>query len=859
MKYITLDMQGELSGAQTKDAPLPSTGDTNEDVLALDVAYQLNRIAHEAASALDVAPNAIDAGALSGFTAVSMAVSPVRKRSAQGDSARDNEMLDLPRVLVMSRSRNSKPLLAACAEAGFVTIAPTTTDKRFESHLKCADQTVTMGEKYSEQLFANSHAVLEAAAACEATTILLCDEALSLAHVDSFLARAKGAGIRVFKPLNNATPLLGWVLCETTKPAIERGSVDHEAWRTCSHCGLKFDESSLAVGHYVCPGCGSYIRMSAHERINDLLDDGSFVELNADVEETDPLEFPGYQQKLEKLRDATGCNEAITTGTGQIAGLDIALGIMDSHFLMGSMGTVVGEKVVRLVDHARELRLPLVLFCASGGARMQEGLMSLMQMAKVSCALEQYSEAHLPYISVLTDPTTGGVTASFAMQGDIILAEPGALIGFAGQRVIKDTIKQELPEGFQTAEFALSHGLIDAIVPREDLRSTLAHLIALHHESLHQNAEPQPGDRALLVTYDAVENNLERGSGTYNAVTYGDLNAEVVFEDESVRESSFLPRTLLSDFLNRKSNASRKRLERMLSDRAFDAEGGELFIGDTLLNDELSNRTTDASVQIADNKAWESVMLARNVHRPTAMTYISKIVEGFIELHGDRAFGDDGAIVGGLGWIDGKPVTVIAQEKGSDLKERITRNFGCPQPEGYRKSLRLMRQAEKFGRPVVCLVDTQGAFCGTEAEERGQGNAIADNLIALAGLRVPVVSILLGEGGSGGALALALADRVAMQEHAVYSILSPEGFASILWKDRSRAAEAAAVMKMSAHDVHQMGIIDAVLPEGKQAAHLNPDEAVEVVREYLSHSIDELGHYDIDELCCLRRERFLKF
>ena len=234
-------------------------------------------------------------------------------------------------------------------------------------------------------------------------------------------------------------------------------------------------------------------------------------------------------------------------------------------------------------------------------------------------------------------------------------------------------------------------------------------------------------------------------------------------------------------------------------------------------------------------------------------------MDGFIELHGDRAFGDDGAIVGGVGWIGGQAVTVIAQEKGADLKERIRRNFGCPQPEGYRKSLRLMRQAEKFGRPVVCLVDTQGAFCGMEAEERGQGNAIADNLLALAGLRVPVVSVLLGEGGSGGALALALADRVAMQEHAVYSVLSPEGFASILWKDRTRAPEAAAVMKMSAAEAHGMGIVDAVLSEGPAPAHENPDVAANNVKTYVMASLNELCDAPTEELLRTRHERFATF
>ena len=265
------------------------------------------------------------------------------------------------------------------------------------------------------------------------------------------------------------------------------------------------------------------------------------------------------------------------------------------------------------------------------------------------------------------------------------------------------------------------------------------------------------------------------------------------------------------------------------------------------------------SCEAASGSAWESVQIARNVRRPTARRYLDGIVEGFIELHGDRAFADDGAILAGIGWISGHPVTVIAQEKGVNLADRVARNFGCPQPEGYRKSLRLMREAEKFGRPILCLVDTQGAFCGTEAEERGQGNAIADNLVAMAGLTVPVVSVLLGEGGSGGALALAVGNRVAMQEHAVYSVLSPEGFASILWKDRTRAPEAAEAMRMDAASVLECGIIDAVISEGEGPAHENPEEAVAAVRDYVRGAYKELADLSPDELVCQRQERFAKF
>jgi acetyl-CoA carboxylase carboxyl transferase subunit beta len=259
------------------------------------------------------------------------------------------------------------------------------------------------------------------------------------------------------------------------------------------------------------------------------------------------------------------------------------------------------------------------------------------------------------------------------------------------------------------------------------------------------------------------------------------------------------------------------------------------------------------------NDAWESVQWARNIHRPTSQYYIEGIVDGFIELHGDRMYADDAAILGGVGWIGDLPVMVVAQEKGATLKDRVERNFGCPHPEGYRKSLRLMRHAERFGLPIVCLVDTQGAYCDAESEERGQGNAIADNLVGMAGLRVPVLSVLLGEGGSGGALALAVANRVGMQENAVYSVLSPEGFASILWKDRTRAAEAAGVMRMDAHQIHAMGIVEDVLSEGDGPAHENPEQAREVLRSYLADSLAELVDVDPDELVGQRYERFSRF
>ena len=226
-----------------------------------------------------------------------------------------------------------------------------------------------------------------------------------------------------------------------------------------------------------CPGCK---RISAHERLNLTVDENSFEEMFTGIETKDPLNFPNYQEKLALTREKTGLDEAVLTGTASIKGHKTALGIMDSNFIMASMGTVVGEKITRLFEYATEHKLPVVLFTASGGARMQEGIMSLMQMAKVSAAVQRHSAAGLFYLTVLTDPTTGGVTASFAMEGDIILAETQALVGFAGRRVIESTVREKLPDDFQKAEFLMEHGFVDAIVKRGDMRDTLATLLAFH-------------------------------------------------------------------------------------------------------------------------------------------------------------------------------------------------------------------------------------------------------------------------------------------------------------------------------------------------------------------------------------------
>lgn len=252
--------------------------------------------------------------------------------------------------------------------------------------------------------------------------------------------------------------------------------------------------------------------------------------------------------------------------------------------------------------------------------------------------------------------------------------------------------------------------------------------------------------------------------------------------------------------------------------------------------------------------AYEKVLLARAKDRPTGLSYIENIFQDFIELHGDRRFADDPAIVGGLATLGGRPVTVIAMEKGKDMRERVKRNFGSPNPEGYRKALRLMEQAEKFRRPVVCFVDTAGAFCGMGAEERGQGQAIAENLLAMAGLKTPIVSVLIGEGGSGGALALALADRVWILENAVYSVISPEGCASILWKDSKKVKDAADCLRLTAQDMLELGVVEQVIAEEKDFS-----QTYQHIQTELEAALSQLEQLPVEELLAQRYQRFRKF
>lgn len=556
--------------------------------------------------------------------------------------------------------------------------------------------------------------------------------------------------------------------------------------KKCNKCGAAILSEEVINGAYICPKCHGYFRVPAYKRIEMIADEGSFEEWDMDLDgmdgPPDPLQFKGYSEKIKKLREQTGLKEAVVTGRVKINGRQAVIGVCDGRFMMASMGYAVGEKITRAVERATNEKLPVILFTCSGGARMQEGIISLMQMEKTSAALKRHSDAGLLYVTVLTDPTTGGVTASFAMLGDIIIAEPQALIGFAGPRVIEQTIGEKLPEGFQRAEFLLEHGFVDQIVKRENMKSVLGMILKMHdniHPDCRKEKEVRKSDRTEPVQQAEM---TEKKAGK-----------------KAVEQESWSERSLT---------------------------------------------------------AWERVCRSRAKERPVGKDYIDILFEDFVELHGDRYYKDDPAVVGGIAYFHGKAVTVIAQCKGKTTKENLERNFAMPSPEGYRKALRLMKQAEKFQRPVICFVDTPGAFCGMEAEERGQGEAIARNLYEMSALKVPVLSIVIGEGGSGGALALAVADEVWMMENAVYSVLSPEGFASILWKDSKRASEAAGVMRLTAADLKELKVIEEIICEPEVYREDTMVPVLCELEEKMEHFLEQYGSLSEKQLTDRRYDRF---
>jgi acyl-CoA carboxylase subunit beta len=531
----------------------------------------------------------------------------------------------------------------------------------------------------------------------------------------------------------------------------------------CSKCHTDLSQGAWPVfqRYGVCDVCGNHLHLSARERIQQLADAGTFHEVNRSLASVDPLAFSDrlpYRQRLDEARKKTGVTEAVVTGTCRIGGRQAVIAVLDFEFLGGSMGSVVGEKVTLALELATKRRLPMITVSTSGGARMQEGMLSLVQMAKTAAAARRLHEARQPFISILADPTTGGIYASFASLGDVIVAEPGARIGFAGQRVVEQTMHQQGSEESHLAEFLLRHGAIDLIVERPLLRDQLIALLGTlswrgRPESIAPEEPPQP-----------------------------------------VKAETRRP-------------------------------------------------------------AWEVVQIARHNDRPTSLDHVRAMTQHFSELHGDREGADDPAIVIGLAELAGQPVAVIAQQRGPGGADDLTRG-GRPMPEGYRKALRMMQLANKFALPLLTFIDTPGAYAGIEAEEHGLARALAECLSYMSGISTQTIATVVGEGGSGGALALGVADRILMLENSIYSVISPEGAAAILYHDAGRAEEVAASLRLTAPDSKELGVVDEVVPEPDGGAHRDPAHASQMLKASLLQALVELQSQPLRKTMRARYQKF---
>jgi acyl-CoA carboxylase subunit beta len=545
---------------------------------------------------------------------------------------------------------------------------------------------------------------------------------------------------------------------------------EESRWIKCPRDGAFIYHKRLDRNLKVCPECSYHFRISARQRIAFLVDPDSFTPLSDDIEPSDPLGFVDvkpYAVRLQEAQRKTGQKEGAIYGTARLEDRPLVVAAIEFGFIGGAMGGAVGEAITRAAELAAGQRVPLLIITASGGARMQEGCISLMQMAKTSAALAVLAERRIPVFVLLADPTYGGVTASFATLGDVLLAEPDAMIGFAGRSVVESTIRQKLPFGFQRADFLLEHGMIDLIVPRGELRTKLARLLAAYSATLSQG-------RQTATALPPVETDLSPTGRT-------------------------------------------------------------------------------------ERDVWDIVQLARHADRPNSLDYINRIFSGFQRMSGDRLFGEDEAIVGGLARLGQLQCMVLGTLKGRNIKENVERNFGMPHPEGYRKALRLMQQAAKFQMPIITFVDTPGAYPGIGAEERGQSVAIARNLFEMARLPTPIIAILTGEGGSGGALALAVADRVLILENAYYSVISPEGCSVILFKNVTAAPQAATALRITARELQRLGIVDEIVPEPAEGAHTDPDATAESVRAAVVRQLSALLMLEYEPLVQQRHARYRRF
>lgn len=558
-------------------------------------------------------------------------------------------------------------------------------------------------------------------------------------------------------PVKNLANLLSWMgdrdRADATIPATPPAH--------CPRCNAMLPASTRMWRLRVCPICNLHLRLPARDRIATLIDDGSFQEHASQHASTDPLSFHDKRPYIARLKHQQAThlqNDAMVTGTAKIGGVPVTIAVLDFTFMGGSMGLVVGEKLAAATEEAVAAERPLITVVASGGARMQEGMFALWQMARTAAAIKKLRSAGVPYISVLTDPTTGGVFASFASLGDIILAEPEALIGFAGPRVAEAVMGTPLPEGSHRAEYLLDHGHIDAIVSRPALRQTVLRILSIWIHAGKLDEQP--------------------------------TRPQAVWQ----------------------------------ADR------------DTPLPD-----------------AWSLATSVRDRDRPSSHAYIQRIVTDFLPLAGDRISGNDPAVICGLGRIADMPAMVIGLDRGFD---RFPEDAPLrPRPQGFRKAHRLMTLAARWRLPVVMLVDTPGAWPGIESEENGLAAAIAQNLALLSDLPTPTISVTIGEGGSGGALAMAVADRMLIQERAIFSVITPEGAAAILYHDPSRAPELAESLKLTARDLFAFGMVDGIVKEPDSGASADIDLAASLLERAITANLDEFRRYNARNLVSRRYER----
>ena len=529
----------------------------------------------------------------------------------------------------------------------------------------------------------------------------------------------------------------------------------------CLLCEEPIGQSEAYLTYRVCPFCRFHYSLSARQRIELLADLRTFKETHKFLSSVAPLSFSSrgpYRKMLSKSQSRTGLTEAAVTGRCKIDGTEVMMVVLDFGFMGGSMGSVVGEKVALALEDAARQDLPLVALVTGGGVRVQEGVLSLMQMAKTVTAANRLREKNLPFIVVLANPSTGQAYASFANLADVILAEPGSLIGLSPLRTLQGLSKQPLPLDAHTSEAHLAHGLLDNVIDREGLQTRLAVLLKI----LTGQKLSKDGYKELLKT---------------------DLETP------------------------------------------------------------------------PDPEAWEAVTIARHAERPSAMVYMRSMLEPFIELHGDRLNSDDRSVVGGIGYLSGEPVAIIGQQRRPPLDGERYHVY----PDGLRKAQRVINLAARFKLPLVTLIDTQGADPGLEAEEQGIGNAIANTLSLMINVPTPVVTVIIGEGGSEGALALGLSDRTLMQQYAIYSPISMNRTLSSPYPDEQRVdRQAAEGMMLTARDCQELGLIDAVVPEPERGAQDNPREAATAIQTALTKNLAELSKQSPSKLLKRRYKRFRK-